>query len=176
MNDERMLLELIASALLWWDDQQQRLPIDDSGELCFTEPNFVKFAKKFAGIIERKEEVKAKMNFNCIECPAVGKKIREGDALYMNADGEVLAPKKFPPNIEIDFVISVKGCSACGENHESMIFELLDNTFRDWTHRSVCPKTGTSLFLSFNDYDGTHTDPKFANVTTAKGTHVEKEG
>jgi len=177
MTDELMLLHLISQVLLWWSGQQERLPIDDSGKLCFDEPNFVKFAKKFAGIIERKNGMKAKMNFNCVEAPVDigGEKIREGDPLYMNTDGKASTPKKFPPNIEIDLIVDVKGCSACGGNHEGMIFELMKTPIQGFTHQTTCPTNGISLFLSWHDYTGIHTAPLFANVTTTTGTHGKKE-
>lgn len=51
-----------------------------------------------------------------------------------------------------DMRLKVKTCSACHNTHESMLFVPLRDPLIDiygnvWTHKGLCPETGTPVYV-----------------------------
>lgn len=48
--------------------------------------------------------------------------------------------------------VDVRRCSACGEDHKGMLFDLLDTPYDfkgvEWTHYGDCPRTGVVVLLA----------------------------
>ena len=44
--------------------------------------------------------------------------------------------------------INVKSCARCGNNHDKLPFELLNNPTDEFNHWGMCPKTNQPILLA----------------------------